>query len=341
MRTDTDLVLTLSRVAERTLAYPYKCWGFGESAAMLGLLAATRATAERRFREFVEAAFTRWWTTRDSRLSFEDHVTPGLPLLLLARDDDRWTNAAVGLAERFRRFPTVGGIPVHRPDLERWSAHVWVDCLYTDGAFLALFSLVTGDPSWEDLACAHTLAYIEALWDPDSGLFFHGYDAQTRRTNRVRWGRGNGWALLGLTDLLRFLHPDRTGRRRFVEVVRRQVDRLAALQDPSGHWHTVLDRPDTYLESSVAAMMAWAIPQAVRLGVIPDQCLAPAEAAFHAALRATSEDGSLTGVSEATPAGDMTSYASRRTGVYPWGQGPWLLALADRVLPDGIWEGLP
>jgi unsaturated rhamnogalacturonyl hydrolase len=342
MLTEADLVPTLIRVAERTLACSYRCWGFGESVAMLGLVAATRATGERRFQDFVEAAFTRWWVTRNKRLSFEDHVTPGLALLLLARNDSRWMDVAVAVAELLRGCPEVAGIQVHRPDLERWSTHIWVDCLYTEGAFLALLGRVSGDSAWEDLACAHTLAYVEALWDSESGLFFHSYDARTCRTNGVRWGRGNGWALLGLIDLLRFLRPHRTERRRFVEVVQCQVERLAALQNPSGHWHTVLDRSDTYLESSVAAMMAWAIPQAIRLGVIPGRFLATAEAAFRAALHSTGKDGSLNGVSEATPsAEDVKSYVSRRTGVYPWGQGPWLLALADRVLPDGIWEGLP
>jgi hypothetical protein len=40
-------------------------------------------------------------------------------------------------------------------------------------------------------------------------------------------------------------------------------------------------------------------------------------------------DGGLP-VSEATPVGDVRTYASRRTGVYPWDQGPLLLAMEAR-----------
>jgi rhamnogalacturonyl hydrolase YesR len=332
---------TLHRVAEHTLAYPFKTWGFGEAIAMLGLLAASRATGDPRHQAGVEARFVHWRATRGDHLTFADHVTPGVPLLLLARADAAWMPAALALGELYRTFPTQRDVPIHRPDLEPWRSHIWVDCLYTDGAFLALLARMTGDRTWDDLACRQALAYISALWDERSGLFFHGYDAATGRANDIRWGRGNGWALLGLVDLLRFLRDDHPSRPRLLEVVRRQIEALLALQDPGGTWHTVLDHRESYLETSIAAMMAWAIPQAVRQGIASRNTLPAAARAFEVAIGAVAASGGLTGVSEATPATDFTTYATRPTGVYPWGQGPMLLALADRLAPDCLWEGLP
>jgi unsaturated rhamnogalacturonyl hydrolase len=340
---------TLHRVAERTLAYPYKCWGYGEAIAMLGLLAAWRVTGQTRYRRAVEDLFVRWRDARRDGLSFADHVAPGLPLLILARDDDGWLPSALALGRLFRRMPTVRGVPIHRPDLDGWATHVWVDCLYTDGAFLALLARATGDRSWADLAVQQATAHVGVLLDQRTGLFFHGRDVATGRTNGVLWGRGNGWALVGLVDLLRFLPHDQAGRESLQRLVRRQLDALLGLQDQSGHWHTVLDRPDTYLETSVAAMMAWTIPQAVRLGIARSEAAAgggqhdpsgAAARAFDAAMAALDAQGGLTGVSEATPAGDLPVYAVRPTGVFPWGQGPLLLAMADRLAPDRLWEGL-
>ncbi len=341
MRTATDLRKVVGRVADRTAAYSWKCWGFGEAVTMLGLLTASQITGDAKYRDLVGRSFDRWWASAGDELTFKDHVTPGVALLLLARDDDRWLAAARALGSLFKRFPARRGLAIHRPDLDGWSSHVWVDCLYTDGPFLALLGRITGDATWRDLACAHTLAYIDVLWDEPSGLFFHGFDASTGRANAIRWGRGNGWALLGLVDLLRVLDQDHPSRSRLVDIVRRQIDALVNLQDHSGHWHTVLDRPDSYLESSVAAMMACAFPQAVRLGLVSDAALDAASRAFDAAVRATDDAGDLTGVSEATPAGDLATYLSRPTGVFPWGQGPLLLALADQVVPDCLWEGWP
>ncbi|HLN14385.1 MAG TPA: glycoside hydrolase family 88 protein [bacterium] len=345
MATATDLGQLLRRAADRTVSFPYKRWGFGEAVAMLGLLAASRAAGDDRYRSAVVAGFDRWWSARRGTLGFADHVTPGLALLSLARRDRRWMPAALALGRLFARAPVLHGVPVHRPDLDRFRSHVWVDCLYTDGAFLALLGLETGDDQWSDLACAHTRAYVEVLWDASSGLFCHGYDAETRRANAVHWGRGNGWALMGLVDLLRFLPTAQEFRRTLADVIGRQVEAMVRLQDASGHWHTVVDRPETYLESSVAAMMAWAVPQAVRLGAVPaglrETALTAAASARAAALTATDPEGNLTGVSEATPAEDLATYATRPTGVYPWGQGPLLLALADAIAPDSVWEVVP
>ncbi|MDR7481492.1 MAG: glycoside hydrolase family 88 protein [Armatimonadota bacterium] len=338
----------LHRVARRTLAAPYRCWGYGEAVAMLGLLAAWRVTGKTRYRQAVEGLFARWRDARRNGLSFADHVTPGVPLLMLARDDATWIRSALALGHLFHRMPVVDGIPIHRPDLDGWTTYVWVDCLYTDGPFLALLARATGDRSWADLAVGQATAYIGALLDQRTGLFFHGYDVATGRPNGIFWGRGNGWALLGLVDLLRFLPGDHAGQEPLRTVVRRQLDALLALQDRSGHWHTVLDRPDTYLETSVAAMMAWAIPQAVRLGIVePEDAAAAgrqrlcdaAARAYDAALAALDAQGRLTGVSEATPAGGLCTYANRPTGAFPWGQGPLLLATADRIAPDRLWEG--
>lgn len=339
----TALVQILHRVAEQTLNYSYKCWGFGEAIAMRGLLAASCVTGEARYRKEVMALFNRWREARRGELSFGDHVTPGLSLLLLIREDATWLSEALGLGRLFCNMPLVDGISVHRPDLADWSTYVWVDCLYNDFPFLAGLAVVTGDDSWMELAIAQAMMYVQALLDERTGLFFHGYDCRTGRTNGIRWGRGNGWALLGLIELLRFLPRDHAGREYLGSVIRRQINSLVMLQDPAGHWHTVLDHPDTYLETSIAAMMAWAMPQAVMLGVITgadaNHVLDAAERAFDAALAAVDAQGGLTGVSEATPVGDLDAYTTRRTGVFPWGQGSILLAIADRISPDCIWEG--
>jgi unsaturated rhamnogalacturonyl hydrolase len=340
VKTVAGLPKILERVARRTEAHPYKGWGFGEAIAMLGLLAAAQVADAPYHRAFVVAQFERWRDARSGRLTFADHVAPGVPLLLLARDDARWMPAALSLAGLFRSFPRIAGIPVHRPDLDDWATHIWVDCLYTDGPFLALLGRMSGDSAWYDLACEHALAYVSVLWDEPAGLFVHGYDAGGGRANAVHWGRGNGWALLGLLDLLRVLPRGHASWERLAAVASRQIIEMQALQDPSGHWHTVLDHPETYLETSVAAMMAYALRDGARLELAAPDAAYAADRALHAALAAVDAAGALTGVSEATPAGDLETYATRPAGVYPWGQGPLLLALADRLAPGRLWEAL-
>jgi unsaturated rhamnogalacturonyl hydrolase len=330
----------ISRVADRTMAYPYQAWGFGEAVAMRALLAAGRVTGDLRYRRFVTDQFARWRARRSARLTYADHVTPGVPLLELAAHDRRWMSSASALAELFRTCPRRNGLMLHRPDLDWWSTHIWVDCLYTDGAFLALWARHTRQPAWTDLAAQHVLAYVRVLWDAAVDLFVHGYDAATGQASPVHWGRGNGWALLGLLDFLRVLPRSHPAWPPLAHIVERHVRALLALQDADGHWHTVLDRSDTPLESSVAAMMAYGLPVVARLGLVSPQVAEVADRALAAALARLDADGGLQGTSAATPIGDLAIYTGRPTGVFPWGQGPLLLALVDRVAPDVCWEDL-
>ncbi len=106
--------------------------------------------------------------------------------------------------------------------------------------------------------------------------------------------------------------------------------RSARFQDAGGLWHTVINA-DTYLESTLAAMVAYAATKAFDAG-----CLDPAEfgGMEQKARRAVTEliaaDGSLERVSEATPVSEFRMYATRPFGVFPWGQGPLLLMLSQK-----------
>jgi unsaturated rhamnogalacturonyl hydrolase len=94
------------------------------------------------------------------------------------------------------------------------------------------------------------------------------------------------------------------------------VAALRATQDPSGLWHTVIDDETTYLETTLAAMVAISIRNAL---------------AEDAVLRNVDETGSLKLVSEATPVAEKRMYATRPFGVFPWGQGPLVLLLCQRA----------
>lgn len=101
-------------------------------------------------------------------------------------------------------------------------------------------------------------------------------------------------------------------------------------QDDSGLWHTVLTDSETYLESTLAAMAAYALREAFNAGLLADEKFADMEKrARTAALSQIDEDGALQRVTDATPVAEPRMYATRAFGVFPWGQGPLLLLLAQ------------
>lgn len=310
--------------------YPFRVWGFGESIAMEALLAFGGDPAR-----LAERLIRSWARSHPTLASNPlSHVAPGVPLLALAvRDgDSALLDRAIELAELHAHL-RIGrhGARIHRPDLAGWEHEVWVDNMHLTGPFLARLGRVTGDARWSDLAGELILTHARVLQD-QAGLFSHGFDDASGRANGVFWGRGQGWALLGLTDTLVELSGDHPSRGEIAQRLRSLITGLARCENDErpGCWHTVLDRPDTYVESSVGAFVALGVGRAVSRGHAPASNTPMVERA-KAALRAfVTEAGEFGGTSDATPVGpDPAHYAARPLGAYPWGQAPALLALLE------------
>ena len=101
--------------------------------------------------------------------------------------------------------------------------------------------------------------YATRLQRPD-GIFIHAVDAPHA------WGRGNGFALLGLTEALTYLPQSWSDRARVLEIYRKHVAALAKLQSDDGSWRQVVDEPASYRELTVTAMTTAALARGVRLG---------------------------------------------------------------------------
>jgi unsaturated rhamnogalacturonyl hydrolase len=310
----------IDRVSTATMRYPFKVWGFGESIAMHGLLAAGGAA------QAYAGNLLRRWAESAAPLSDDPlaHVAPGVPLLELYAQtgEQRLLDRALELAGVLGT--TVHGrygARLHRPDLRGWEHEVWVDCMHLDGPFLAQLALTTGDERWADLAVDLVLSHARVLQDERSGLFSHGFDDATGRPNGIFWGRGQGWALLGLGDTLAALSHTHPARQEIAERGRALADGLRRTESARGCWHTVVDVSHTYVEPSVGAFVALGMA-----GVCGD--VEVAERALEATMRGIDASGELTGVSDATPVGSSVEhYAQRGRGVFPWGQGAALLTL--------------
>lgn len=317
--------------------YPYRVWGFGESIAMEALLAFGGDPGR-----VAEHLIRTWAGTHPALVSNPlSHVAPGVPVLALAgrTGDASLLRRAIELGELHAGL-RVGrhGARIHRPDLAGWEHEVWVDNMHLTGPFLARLGGATGEGRWHDLAAALILSHARVL-QGDDGLFSHGFDDATGRANQVRWGRGQGWALLGLTDTLEALPGAHSARAEIAQRLHGLAAGLARWEDGEwpGRWHTVLDRSDTYIESSVGAFVALGIERAVARGHVPVAHRAMARRALVALAGFTTPDGAFGGTSDATPVGlDVAHYAARPRGVYPWGQAPALLALLECAPPAEV-----
>jgi len=208
--------------------------------------------------------------------------------------------------------------------------------MHLDGPFLSLLAHLIDDERYADLAANILLSHAHVLQNEHSGLFSHGFNDATGQTNGVHWGRGQGWALLGLVDTAAHLpdqHPSQDEiRQRFAAL----VEGLAATEVNPGAWHTVVDAPETYLESSVGAFVALGVGRGIATNLLPWSWSALADRAWNATEECISTDGVLQGVSDATPVGpNAAHYGARSRSSFPWGQGPALLAASERLRKRG------
>jgi unsaturated rhamnogalacturonyl hydrolase len=221
-----------------------------------------------------------------------DQIAQGRLLfpMMTGAKDDRYRKAADLLREQLRTQPRVaeGGF-WHKQIYPR---QMWLDGLYMAEPFYAQYAQVTGErAAFDDIAKQFLLAARHTR-DPRTGLLHHAWDeAHVQRWSDTTtgrslypWGRGAGWYLMALVDVLDYLPARHPARSALLTVLRESADAVAKVQDPvSGLWYQVMDQPGrsgNYLEASGSAMFAYAFAKGARLGYLEPRYRGLSERAF-------------------------------------------------------------
>lgn len=335
---DTQAEPLIRLVAERIIKWPFRIWGFGEGIALRGLMAADRAMGNVSYRNFVEDLLNTYIGCEVGEKK-EEHIAPGSELLTMYEEngDVAFLEAAKKLAALNATFPkNPFGARMHQPNTPGWRKQIWVDCMDVDGPFLIRLGRIVGEVVYIEQGLEELLGYSKALQIDDgsnaSGLFWHGYETNCGKNGQL-WARGNGWALMGIVETLKLLPESHESRPELLNRLLIQCQALKRYQSPSGLWNTVVTRPETYLESTLAVMSAWALREAFNARLLEESEFGEMEnRARLGAHGCVNDDGELELVSEATPIGELKMYATRPFGVFPWGQGPLLLMISQEIL---------
>lgn len=160
----------------------------------------------------------------------------------------------------------------YRECLGEYSADtMWADDLYMSIPFLIRYAEAAGKPEALDEAARQCLLFRSYLLMEQEGVMSHVFDFKYGKPTQVPWGRGNGWVLFTLSELLEKLPEGHARREEVVQMFRQLCKGIAALQSPSGLWHQVLNRPDAYEEASCTAMFVYALARGVRFGWIESE----------------------------------------------------------------------
>ena len=143
---------------------------------------------------------------------------------------------------------------------------MWADDLYMSVPFLCRYYQLTGDRKYIDDAARQFLGFKKYLFIPELKVMSHVYDFKRRLATGIPWGRGNGWVIFSLSELLAVLPKDHDLRPALLEMFRELCSGYLALQDEAGMWHQVLNAKDAYPESSCTSMITYAFARGIQYG---------------------------------------------------------------------------
>ena len=223
-----------------------------------------------------------------------------------------------------------GTLARHRPQYQS----VWADDMYMSVPFLANMGVLTGDNAYFDDAVKQVLQMADRLYIPQKELFDHGWSVTAGEYDpHFFWGRASGWTLMAMAELLGVLPEDYQGRGKILHLYRSMVRSLAGLQDGTGFWHNMLDKTDTYLETSCTAMITFAVAKGINEGWINHVYGPVALTGWNAITTRVLENGAVDGSCEGTTfAHDNVYYYHRGASIYAThGYGPALYAGAEMI----------
>ena len=218
----------------------------------------------------------------------------------------------------------------HRPQHNT----VWLDDMYMGIPTIAYRGVYTGEQKYFDEAATMYKNFVKRMWVPEKKIYRHGYVEGLAQQPTYHWARANGWALLTTVELLDMLPEDHIDRPFILNQLREHIAGLCALQSSEGFWHQLLDRTDSYLETSATAIYCYSIAHAIRKGWIEGITYGGvAQLAWHAISTKITEDGKVTGTCVGTGmAFDPAFYYYRPvSSAAAHGYGPVIWAAAEMI----------
>ncbi len=143
---------------------------------------------------------------------------------------------------------------------------LWADDLYMGVSFLAKIGQYSGDYTYFEEAIKQIENFNKYLWNPQKELFYHAYYADLNTVAGAHWGRCNGWVMLATVDLLNALPNDYPQKNEIIDLLKRHIMGVSRYQDSDGLWHQLLDKNDSYTETSCSSIFVYCVARSINQG---------------------------------------------------------------------------
>jgi len=350
----TDFSTPVKTAAVDTRAGEFNDWTYSMGVALAAMLQVTEVTGDSTFQDYTfknfDFIFTHLPYFRRQAEAFGPQ-SRGYGRLIDMRELDHCGAIGAALIRTNSKKPD----PRYREGIDLAATHIltrqlrlpdgtlarprpmpvalWIDDAYMSIPFLAQMGATTGDTKYFDDAARQVVGMSGRLFNPANGLFDHSWFANMEDDARFYWGRGGGWMMMAMAELLSVMpeaHPDRG---KVLEIFRRGARGAAETQSGRGLWHQLLDKTDSYLETSASAMFTFAIARGVNRGWLPVSYAPIAQTGWRALEARVRPDGRIEGICVGTTAAyDAVYYYNRPTDLGAMqGYGPTLMAGAEVI----------
>jgi unsaturated rhamnogalacturonyl hydrolase len=211
---------------------------------------------------------------------------------------------------------------------------LWLDDMFMGVPALAQMGKLTGDKKYYDEAAKQILQFAKRMFNKEKGVYMHGWVEGMTEHPQFHWARANGWGILTKVEVLDVLPENHPARPEIIALLKAYVKGLTSYQSGSGFWHQLLDREDSYLETSATAIYTYAIAHAINKGWIDGLAYAPMVLlGWNAVSTKVNEKGQVEGTCVGTGMGfDPAFYYHRPISPFAaHGYGPVILAGAEVI----------
>ncbi len=141
------------------------------------------------------------------------------------------------------------------------ATELWIDSMYMAPPFLA----VMGEYQ-EAINQIHGLK--KYLWNEEAQLYSHRWSDKTNEfPNRNFWGVGNGWTVMGMTNVLCELPGSYAAEKEKLQNLYIELlEGLLIHMRDDGLFYNVVDNPSTFIETNLSQMLAYSIYRNVDAG---------------------------------------------------------------------------
>lgn len=209
---------------------------------------------------------------------------------------------------------------------------VQVDDLYMLVPYWVRKAELTKDPKYLEKAIDESLHYFDYLWNEQTKLITPLWLLKDKAPYGLHWGRGNGWYILAMTDLLEFVPANHPKRAELLKDYHAFIDGIIARQTENGLWRQILDHSGLYEETSSSGMFTYSILKGVNEGWLNDSYKAVGIKGWKGLQTMVNDDYKILNVcppSDISP--DVEFYSIKRAPRVhdQHGLGPFILAGAE------------